>query len=399
MQIGEPAAAPGQRLLLYCASAGPPNARTVRALCDLIEDWEPLLAAADHHGLEPLLARAVETAGPGAAPPDVLNRLRASLRDSAMRALYFAAQLSRLTEALREGGAPVIALKGPALAEALYSDPALRPFSDLDLFVRKEDVAAAIAILGDRGYSLAPHLARLPVASLTKLTCEASLASPAELQVDLHWDVAPGDYPFRIDPEILWRGSCATSLAGRNVLCGLEPEVLLLYLCVHGAKHRWSRLIWLADVARLARKAPDWTLALRVAAEAGCERPLLLGLLLGRELLAAPVPESLIERAKADETVAALARLTGRLALASPPQEPGAVALTNFNARLANRLPDRLRCYAGLLRAPTEAELALLPLPESLFLVYYPIRLVRVAAKFSHSLVVSCRAWGIRRAR
>lgn len=398
MLNGNPTTGPEMNLLLCCARAGPPDARETRALCARVEYWEPLLAAADLHCLEPLLARAVEAAGADAAPPAVLRRLRTSVRDGAMRALYFGDQLLRLTKALGDGGAPSIALKGPALAESFYSDPALRPFSDLDLFVRKTDVPAAIATLNALGFSLAPHLARLSPPLLTALTCEASLAGGDATLVDLHWEVAPDDYPFRVTPEVLWRGACMTPQAGRGAVRALTPEVLLLYLCVHGAKHRWSRLIWLADVARLARKDPDWALAARIATEVGCERPLMLGLLLAHDLLAAPIPESLIAHATADRTLAALARSASLHILAFPPREPGALALTRFNARLANGAFDKLRCYAGLLRAPTEAELALIALPERLFLLYYPIRFGRVATKLTLRFLDRCRSVGLGRA-
>ena len=84
---------------------------------------------------------------------------------------------------------------------------------------------------------------------------------------------------------------------GRDVP-GLSPETLMLFLCVHGAKHLWSRLQWLGDVARLARKQPDWACIWELANEAGCARPVLLGLLLAHELLEAPVPEEILERGR-----------------------------------------------------------------------------------------------------
>lgn len=386
-----------QRLLLRCAAATLCDADAARADLAQIIDWESLLEAADYHGLLPSLAQAVGAGGP--APPEVLARLRDSYRNGAMRALYFSDQLRNLAAALREGGVSTIALKGPALAESLYPDPALRPFSDLDLFVRSDDVAAAVTILARRGYALAPHFSRLPIERLVELTCEASLASPAGIQVDLHWAVAPCDYPFVIDPELLWRGRSVPPPGGPGCPAGLDPETLLLYLCVHGAKHRWCRLIWLADIAWLARNEPDWNRAWRLAVEAGGERPLLLGLLLARDLLAAPIAESLLERAMADEAILALSKRTARLILALPPVEPDALALTNFNARLANRLRDKLRCYAGLLRAPTEAELALLLLPKSLSLVYYPVRILRVGANLGIRLVGAGRSRWRRRGR
>src|SRR2546422_6923977 len=47
---------------------------------------------------------------------------------------------------------------------------------------------------------------------------------------------------------------------GGRALPTLSPEDLVLALCAHGTHHGWSRLEWIADVARLARAeaAVDW---------------------------------------------------------------------------------------------------------------------------------------------
>ncbi|MGE0133262.1 MAG: nucleotidyltransferase family protein [Blastocatellales bacterium] len=65
------------------------------------------------------------------------------------------------------------------------------------------------------------------------------------------------------------------------------PEDLLIYLCAHGAKHAWERLIWLADVAGLIHKHSnlDWDGVRDLAVEQRCGRVLLLGLRLARDVV------------------------------------------------------------------------------------------------------------------
>ena len=89
---------------------------------------------------------------------------------------------------------------------------------------------------------------------LLRLEFEVLLQQGQMPPVDLQWEIGLGDYPFCYDPEILWRSLGRGRIAGREV-AGLSPESLLLFLCVHGAKHMWSRLHWLGDLARLARAA------------------------------------------------------------------------------------------------------------------------------------------------
>ena len=215
--------------------------------------------------------------------------------------------------------------------------------------------------------------------TLLAVNDEVVVRHPHRVPLDLHWEIAPRGYPFRFDPELLWRSVRPCALDGREAP-GLAPESLLLFLCVHGAKHFWSHLMWLSDIARLAGAIPDWTTALRVAADAGCARPVLLGLLLAHDLLGAPVPASVLEQARADRALPPLARDVTQRLCRLPPAEPG-FAQTGFDGRMARHPWDRMKCYAALL-APSQAELERLALPAGLVALYYPFRFMRLAAKY-----------------
>ena len=368
-------------LLLHCAGADAGNGDRVVKLVQQGLDWDALAEAAEYHGLAPILYRAVDGACPELVPEAIARQLRNGYRDSAKRNLIFTAKLLGLLDAFEGEGIAVVPLKGPALAASLYSDPVLRPFSDLDLLVRKQDVPAALRLLAREGYSLGAHLARLPMHTLLRLQFEVLLSQEQRAQVDLQWAIGPADYPFCFDVEMLWRSLGRSRIAGREV-ASLSPESLMLFLCVHGTKHLWSRLQWLGDVARLVRVQPDWAGTMELASEAGCVRPLLLGLLLAHELLEAPVPEAILERAGGAEAVRGRARQVVLRLHRIPPVEPESLEITTFNSRLAERTWQKVRHYAALLRAPTEKELELLPLPEKLFFLYYPFRGVRLALKY-----------------
>jgi hypothetical protein len=157
----------------------------------------------------------------------------------------------------REGVA-VLTLKGPALAEALYPDPGLRPFTDLDIFVHASDARQAVSVLSglgygheDPGHSLEYDLAWRQSARFV------SAESPADLvPVDLHWGLL--DYPGiargpSMDLDEVWERAVkigAWSQAAR----GLCPEDLLIYLALHWAVHHaFSGALWGLDLALLLR--------------------------------------------------------------------------------------------------------------------------------------------------
>lgn len=375
-------------LLLHCASADAGNGDRVCMLVQSVLDWDVLVETAEYHGLAPILHRALDRLCPELVPEHAASRLRNCYRDSAKRNLILTANLLALLDAFASEGIAVMPLKGPTLAESLYPDPVLRPFSDLDLLIRKQDVGAALRLLTRKGYTLGAHLARLSLPALLNLEFEVLLHHERMPPVDLQWQIGLGDYPFCFDMEILWRSQCQTRLAGREVP-GLSPETLMLFLCVHGTKHLWSRLQWLGDIAMLSRTQPDWTCLWELASGSGCGRPVLLGLLLAHELLNAPVPEAILERARQTQV---LQRLAGRVALALnriPPTYPQSLEITMFNARMAECTWKKALHLAALLRAPTDDELLLLPLPEELFFLYYPLRGARLAIKYAARIKTS----------
>ena len=339
-------------ILSRCARVVPIDDTLFRAEVECITDWDQLLAAANFHGLTALLAAAIETACPDAVPADVLRGLNDSKREAIALNLLFSNELARLLAVLNRQGISALPLKGPILAESLYTNPALRPCSDLDILVRPQDVPEVLRILQREEYELEPYLARLPVPALLDWDIEVPLRHGQGTRVDLHWAIAPRDNPLYFDADVLWNSIRPARLCGKDV-CSVAPEVLLVFLCVHGTKHMWSRLVWLADIDRLTRPNLEWAEAFGLANRVGCERPLLLGLLLAHEKLDAVIPEPYLERARAERTVGSLVEQVMRLHGRTHAAHPSSLEVAIFFVGLADRRWDGARHCAALLRAPS----------------------------------------------
>jgi Uncharacterised nucleotidyltransferase len=245
-------------------------------------DWELVPAAAEAEGLAPALSFALKARGPFGAPPVVQERLRRRLVESVGRQLVLSRELARVLRAFEGERLPVIPLKGPVLAEGLYSDPALRPFSDLDLLIRRERLPAADSLLQALGY------ARLADAHSWEFDLAYDRAtlyeSPDGVQVDLHWSLLS-------DPRFVWSESAGLEVWDRAVkirideqaALGLCPEDLLLYLATHLAVHHGlSGLLWYWDLALLLERwggRLDWSMVLERAARWRVRRALGFALL------------------------------------------------------------------------------------------------------------------------
>src|SRR5919198_5552417 len=68
--------------------------------------------------------------------------------------LHVDSAIAEIVRALREGGVPSIALKGPALARWLYDDGAPRAYGDCDLLVPPDRLTAAAPPLRGLGFEL-----------------------------------------------------------------------------------------------------------------------------------------------------------------------------------------------------------------------------------------------------
>jgi len=140
---------PEFELLLACCQSSRDDHRLTQALQSPI-NWDPVLRLSEHHRILPALHSAVY--GREDVPASIQTALGARFQTNAMKALRFTAELARVTRAFADSGIEVLAHKGPALAQLLYRDPALRQFGDLDLLVRPGDVARSRVVLRQLGY-------------------------------------------------------------------------------------------------------------------------------------------------------------------------------------------------------------------------------------------------------
>jgi len=278
---------PDDRLLLDCLRPTPATHERLRGARS--EDWEQLVRAAKALRVGGLVFRRLSSAGAlGHVPSPTAGELQreyyatAALNLRRYHALTFAVQV------LERAGIDVIILKGAHLARFVYGDLGVRPMSDVDILVRRQDVEPAFAALSAAGYRTATPFHMESELAGTKHLPPLENVSGAAMEV--HWRVSMPNDPWRIDPCCLWERAAPASLDGRPVQV-LSPEDLLLHLCMHAAKHHFSAgLLWLCDVQQVVTGGVRWDAVASRALEFAAERPTALTLTLARDLLGAAVP-------------------------------------------------------------------------------------------------------------
>jgi hypothetical protein len=317
-----------------------------------------------------------------------VTELRASFQQNGRRNLLMTRELLRILRLFEDHSIPALTYKGPALAELAYGNLALRTFADVDVLVRRRDRRRATEILDRHGYRPTPTMPMTEVQKrvVDRFPCERVFLDETGLaKVDLHWDILPRMLAFGVAPEVLLGRSEDVPLGGTQVRT-LSPEDLLLVLCAHNTKHRWERLGWICDVARLVERCSmRWGEVFARARALGCDRMISLGLVLANGLLGAVLPPDVADRAYADGRAGMLAvRIAGGLFAGA-----GALAHHVEDARFylsaRERFRDRARVALRAVSTPTSNEVALVALPAALSFLYYPLRPLRLALKFTRS--------------
>ena len=305
-----PARFPEAQFLIECArtSRSEFTRRRIQEAAQQGMNWPLLLDLARYHGVGPLLYRTISTVCPNLVPKDSLDALRQVTQAGTLLNRVLAGELVQLCRAFDESGVPVVPFKGATLAAMAYKDLSLRDFDDLDFIVPQHRVADVKRVLWSLGYRPRDRSQDEPDAAHADEPYHVFVKKSSVLRVDLQWVMAHDQFAFHLDRPEIWDHLIPVSINGHQVR-GLAPEDLLLILCVHGSKHAWERLKWVADVAELLRAQElNWKRVFSTATKWKCRRMLLLGLKLANRLMQIPLPSDVLYEISADHDVTVLAR-------------------------------------------------------------------------------------------
>jgi Uncharacterised nucleotidyltransferase len=342
-------------------------------LTDPALDWDYLMEAARCHGLIPVLAplllRQVSS---------VPQRVRFELQEASRRALEgtlaLSGELVRVLRSLNQAQVECIPFKGPALAADLWGNFTLRQSMDIDLLVRPSQVAQAVEVLRACGYMPEPEYGWQ---KLLPRAVELQLKKPGMPPLELQWGVTPKCFAVDLPIEACWQRVRAAEFGGEPTLAFVTQDLLLI-LCIHGWKHAWNRLLWIADVARLMRKSTtlDWT-ALSARAEAcGTEGILLLGVVLAQKLFGVSLPPEIENAVREKRQIANLADESIRYM--QDLTQPSYTGWHRYMLAARERRSDRIRHISRFLSTPGVGDWNRVPLPKFVTPLYRFVRLARV---------------------
>lgn len=341
-------------------------------------DWNEVTEFAEHHGLTPLLCwnlRAYNLSVPKS------SALEAHSRIAGAQAVKLSAVLVQVISDLSEHQIPVLAFKGPSLAAILYSNVTLRSYADLDFLFLPEDIKLARIVLQEKGWAAVEDIASIHEESFLRSQCEIGLLRNETL-LELQWALAPRFFSLDLPLEAMMRRAVTVEVIGVPVKT-LAADDLFLALAVHGAKHLWSRLGWVVDIAALlGSESIDGSRIAGIALQCHLQRIVAVALLMAEKIGDVRIPAELRTLMAQDPQASAMASALFQNAVSGAEQfPPESLAYFGMFAQMRERRMDRVLLFVRLFLTPGSSEWRMVHLPSGARWFYHPIRVLRLAKR------------------
>jgi hypothetical protein len=340
-------------LLLECAKPRNERLPLAEPLIPTLR-WPSFIALAEEHGTLSLTAARLLNDLQTAIPPQALEQIRSWRRHQTLFTLNLTAEMFRLFARFADSGIQALVIKGPVLSMRCYGDPGLRQYGDLDLIVRDKDILQLTQLMMDLGYQ-----PRIPLEAIKSRKIPGEYVfrhARSQLLVEFHTEFTFRYHPRALPIEKLFARQMHVAFDGNAVpALSLEDEFVLI--SIHGAKHFWERLIYVADIAAfLSRQRLDWDRLFSAAQEVAAERMVRAALGLAAHLLAVPLPERIAAAVGKDAAVTPLIEQITRWLPAAGSAPPGVLERALFRVRMRGGLAAGVPYLIRLSLSPTEED-------------------------------------------
>jgi Uncharacterised nucleotidyltransferase len=297
-----------EQLLLCCTRTKVDEviADQINQLIQQLIDWEELIELAIYHQVIPLLYRNLKQVNSELIPAEVLSQLQNLNFANVALSLSLTSKLLNILIWFATENIEVIPYKGSVLGALVYRDICLRQYLDIDLLVSPDNITTAGDLLIAQGYQLRDQY-----------QWEQTFIYPDQrVPVDLHQGLAQSHFPCRlVFADCIQRCQSVDLLNG--TVKSFSWEDLLLVLSVQVIKDSSDETCALAkicDIAELVQQHLNlqWELVIERATSIGCQRLLLIALLLAHELLGTNLPISIWQLIKKDWVVCQYGKLLSR---------------------------------------------------------------------------------------
>jgi hypothetical protein len=215
--------------------------------------------------------------------------IRTAYARDELRSKSYGSICGALVSALAGAGVPAIVLKGAALAETAYENPALQHAHYLEILIHHQNLNRAAQVLPSLGFTRSRD-------SLASSWPEVEWIHESGLPLIVHWDLFRIPF-YRVELPELWSRCRMETLSGLSTRV-LSPADNLMHICASRFDiEQRDSLRWACDAWFLLHRSPelDWEVLLRHASEGRMALPLFMTLNYLWEKLNAPIPPDVLQ--------------------------------------------------------------------------------------------------------
>jgi len=268
--------------------------------------WDDVLREARLSRISPLIYRRLKKRNVPSVPDKFKKAVKRDYLSTLAFNLWLLDELNKLLKNFRVKGIKAIVLKGAFLAEKVYPDPGLRPMTDLDLLVRREEMASAHTVLETGGFQAIDQRRSHFPPPFTAYLNSLDYRRPGRTfpSIHLHWHLVNSGTPApmfteKVNMDKVWKEAVEIKMDGIDVLT-LSPHHMLLHLCEHGlrVRHSLSQLILLFDIDRIIKYYGEelrWERVIEEGRAFGWDKLCFISLYAARRFVHAPVRPEIIK--------------------------------------------------------------------------------------------------------
>jgi len=310
-------------------------------------------------------------------PPTLLSKLQAKYKLIAQKNMLLSAELIKILNLLNKHNIKAIPFKGPTLAQLAYGDITLRVFGDLDILVEQNQIYDAGVILTKYNYICDVDINFLQNIKLLNISSDLGFRHQTnKTYIELHWKLFRKKLSIDfIDLNIFT--NYTTLNINKHQLQTLEINTLLIYLCIHGSKHMWERIGWIADIDKLITKYDiNWNFI----KNSNNKIPIYLGLYISHKLFNTPIPKEILANIEHNNNIKNLYQQTTHLW--SNHIDNRIKFKFNYHAQLMNSKFEYYKYYFKTLFGITQDDVLYKNLSEKYHILYILLRPIRLISKY-----------------
>lgn len=338
-------------------------------------NWDLFLELSMHHRVYPMLYSKLKKINDSVVPSDVLQTLNFHYKRNTFQMLHLSAEMEQVNQLFANRGIPLLFLKGPVLAQALYGDISLRTSSDLDFLIPINQLEEAENILVELGYEKDDYIETVLNDWRWRHHHVTYFHPQKGIKMEIHWRLHPGPGKEQSFRE-LWERKQLSSLTSSPVYI-LGNEDLFLFLVTHGARHGWSRLRWLMDIHHILQQDMEWKVLRQLLRRYQVAHVGGQAIVLTSQLFYTKIPNELqyflLDKRSVKLAQEAIFYLERMVNLHTDPVPED---VSNYHKRhlfsLMSMQQKALFILSFMYPYPEDAET--LPLPKPLHILYFPLR-------------------------